>query len=336
MRDNPSLRTVPMAVSGSISKRAVISTCNYQARRYGIHSAMPVWQAKFLCPDLQLVAHSMAKYREVSNQLATILKRFSHTVEKVSIDEAYLDVTDSLRHNGSATLLAREIRSTVEQELGITISAGVAPNKFLAKVASDWKKPDGLFVIPPEKVRSFIPHLPIKHIQGVGSKTATRLHNHGIYTCADLQQLELGKLIDMFGRMGPRLYDFCRGEDNRPVVTHRDRKSVSVERTFKEDLSSLEECKAETTRLFARLQERLENRPIQERIRKIQAKVKFGDFSQTTLEESSAALSTNSFVRLISAGRKRQNLPIRLLGIGVQFYAQEQAIGLNKQLQLFS
>ena len=333
MRDNPALRHIPMAITGSTSKRGVVSTCNYEARRFGIHSAMPTWQALSLCPDLTLVSHNMDKYRDTSAAMMAIFQSFTSRLQKVSVDEAYLDVSDSERHAGSATLLAQEIKARVVEELGITISAGVAPNKFLAKVASEWRKPDGLFVIPPRQVAGFVRELPVEHIQGVGNKCAGRLHNSGIYTCGELQEVGLDTLVKQFGRFGQRLYDCARGRDERPVVTERVRKSLSVEHTFREDLVPSDRFTAEATQLYAKLCRRLEAVPPQYNVRKLQAKIKFNNFRQTTLETSASAPCMDTFQELIQQGLQRENRPIRLLGLGVQFAAPDA--GNVSQLPLF-
>ena len=319
MRDNPRLREVPMAITGSLSRRGVVSTCNYEARRYGIHSAMPTWQARSLCPDLLLVPHSMDKYREASRQIRKIFGDYTDLVENVSIDESYLDVSATPLCRGSATLLAREIRARVAREVGVTVSAGVAPNKFLAKVASEWRKPDGLFVIPPPDVDDFMVNLPVECIQGVGSKTARKLHNMGVSSCGDLQQWSLDVLVSRFGRFGKRLFESARGIDRRAVVTSRIRKSLSVEHTYTQDLTEFRECRLELKTLFERLSARLERFSDHYEVRKLQAKVKFNNFRQTTTEVVAGSANLDTYFRLVRQGMERENLPVRLLGIGVQF-----------------
>ncbi len=190
MRDDPSLREVPLAVGGD-GGRGVVTTCNYKARAYGVRSAMPGSEARRLCPGLVTVPTDMGRYRAVSQQVMAILREMTDLVEPLSLDEAFLDVSDVTDHKGSATLMARHLRERVRREVGITISAGVAPNKFLAKIASDWEKPDGLFVIRPEDVEGFVQGLPVEKLFGVGQVTASKLHALGVKTCGDMQALGL-------------------------------------------------------------------------------------------------------------------------------------------------
>ena len=188
MRDDPSLQDVPLAVGGD-GGRGVVTTCNYKARAYGVRSAMPGSEARRLCPELVTVPTDMGRYRAVSQQVMAILRELTDLVEPLSLDEAFLDVSDVTDHKGSATLMARHLRERVRQEVGITISAGVAPNKFLAKIASDWEKPDGLFVIRPEDVEDFVQRLPVEKLFGVGQVTASKLHALGVKTCGHMQAL---------------------------------------------------------------------------------------------------------------------------------------------------
>lgn len=231
MRDDTTLRGVPLAVGGA-DGRGVVTTCNYRARAFGVRSAMPGAEARRLCPELVTVPVDMARYRAVSKQVMAIFRELTETIEPLSLDEAYLDVTGLEAHKGSATLMAQYLRERVRREVGITVSAGVAPNKFLAKIASDWEKPDGLFVIRPEDVAPFVEVLAVEKLFGVGKVTAGRLHNMGIATCGDLREWSQEGLVQAFGRQGLRFYAMARGEDNRPVVVTRNVKSVSVERLF--------------------------------------------------------------------------------------------------------
>ena len=194
MRDDPSLRGRPLAVGGRADQRGVIATCNYEARRYGIHSAMATAQAVKLCPDLILIPPNMEKYRITSRQIMDIYRDYTDLVEPLSLDEAYLDVTNSPHCKGSATLIAQEIRRRIFETVGITASAGVAPNKFVAKIASDWNKPDGLFLVRPGEVDAFVAALPVKKLFGVGKVTAAKLHSLGAQTCGDLRDWNIDKL----------------------------------------------------------------------------------------------------------------------------------------------
>lgn len=335
MRDNPKLRGIPIAICGSTSRRGVVSTCNYEARRYGIYSAMPVWQAVSNCPDLKLIPHNMEKYQQVSRSITDIYRSYTKQIETVSIDEAYLDVSESDLFDGSATLLAADIRNRIFKETGITVSAGVAPNKFLAKVASEWRKPNGLFTIPPESIDVFMVDLPIKQIQGVGSKTAQRLNNMGVYSCGDLQTFTLGALIAKFGRFGNRLYELCRGRDERSVSTTSTRKSLSVEHTFPEDLCLPSECNLALRNLFDRLSTRLKSVQGSYEVKTLQAKVKFNNFSQTTIEMPSNTPLLERYTSLVTEGMEREKLPVRLLGIGVKFDCHTNSQLITRQLPLF-
>ncbi|WGL16550.1 DNA polymerase IV [Microbulbifer bruguierae] len=318
MRDDPNLRGRPIAVGGASDRRGVISTCNYEARSFGVRSAMPTAQAKKLCPDLIVVPGNMKKYREVSAQIREIFLAYTDHIEPLSLDEAFLDVTDSAHCSGSATLIAQEIRARVHKELGITISAGVAPNKFLAKIASDWQKPDGLTVIRPDAVEEFVLRLPVKKIHGVGRVTAEKMQREGIRTCSDLRRFSLVELVNKYGKFGNRLYNLCRGVDNRPVSSDGSRKSVSVEHTFTSDLCSQEEWQQEMVNLYGRLQERIGNLGDRYEISGAVIKVKYTDFTQSTQERSSRSARISEFKQLLQQCWDRRNDPIRLLGVGVK------------------
>jgi len=318
MRDDPNLRGRPLAVGGSSDRRGVISTCNYEARSYGVRSAMPTAQAKKLCPDLIVVPGNMAKYREVSEQIREIFLDYCDDIEPLSLDEAFLDVSNSGRCQGSATLIAEEIRERVRDNLGITISAGVAPNKFLAKIASDWRKPDGLTVITPDEVDQFVLRLPVKKIHGVGRVTAEKMHRQGIHTCADLRRYSQVELSKLFGKFGRRLYELSRGIDERPVSGDGSRKSVSVERTFSEDLCKFDEWLEQLSTLYMRLLERMEKLDDRYEVSGATVKVKYADFSQSTHERSSRAGRISEFRQLLQECWDKRPGPIRLLGVGVR------------------
>ena len=318
MRDDPNLRGRPIAVGGASDRRGVISTCNYEARSFGVRSAMPTAQAQKLCPDLIVVPGNMKKYREVSAQIREIFLDYTDTIEPLSLDEAYLDVSSSHHCNGSATLIAREIRQRVHDQLGITISAGVAPNKFLAKIASDWQKPDGLTVIEPGAVEDFVLRLPVAKIHGVGRVTAEKMHRQGIHTCSDLRRFPLIELVQRYGKFGNRLYQLCRGVDERPVSGDGSRKSVSVEHTFNADLTNIEQWQEQMVELFGRLQERLDKLDDRYVISGASIKVKYADFTQTTHERSSRAARISEFRQLLQQCWDKRNDPIRLLGVGVK------------------
>ena len=242
MRDDPRLQGRPVAVGGSVDRRGVIATCNYEARSWGVHSAMPSARALKLCPDLVILKPRMDAYKAASRQIHSILHDYTDCIEPLSLDEAFLDVTDCTSCSGSATLIAKEIRSRVWQELRLVVSAGVAPNKFLAKIASDWRKPNGLFVITPDQVDDFVLSLPVKKLHGVGKVTAAKLAAMGINDCAQLREHSPLALAKAFGSFGERLWSLARGIDDRPVQPFSRRQSISVEHTFDKDLPDLAAC----------------------------------------------------------------------------------------------
>jgi len=250
-RDNPDLRGKPVIVAWKAS-RSVVCAASYEARAFGVRSAMPARRAERLCPKAVFVAPDFTRYRAVSGSVRDIFRRHTDLVEPLSLDEAYLDVTANKTGLPTATLTARTIREQIRQELHLTASAGVAPNKFLAKLASDWKKPDGLFVILPEEVDAFLLPLPIGRLPGVGKVTEEKLAKLGIKTVGDLRGLERAKLEDQFGRYGARLYELARGIDENPVVPDRPTKSISVEDTLPEDV-----LLGETEAMIRRLAEKL-------------------------------------------------------------------------------
>ncbi|KRW59632.1 DNA polymerase IV [Pseudomonas sp. TTU2014-080ASC] len=332
MRDDPSLAGKPIAVGGSAERRGVIATCNYEARAYGVRSAMASAQALKLCPDLLIVKPRMDVYRSVSREIHAIFREFTDLIEPLSLDEAYLDVSDSPHFSGSATRIAQEIRKRVWQTLHITVSAGVAPNKFIAKIASDWRKPNGLFVVTPDEVEGFVAALPVSKLHGVGKVTADKLGRHGIRTCSDLREWNKLALAKEFGSFGERLWELARGIDNRPVENDSRRQSVSVENTFDADLPDLQACLDELPDLLEQLKTRLERLDASYRPDKPFVKVKFHDFTQTTLEQSGAGRDLESYRRLLASAFARGNKPVRLLGVGVRLHDLR---GKLVQLELF-
>lgn len=331
MLDDPSLRGRPIAVGGA-SGRGVLCTCNYEARKYGIRSAMPTAQAKKLCPDLLVLPVRMPRYKEVSARVKRIMQRYTDQIEPLSLDEAYLDVTGQQHLHGSATLMAEAIRREVEHNIGITVSAGVAPNKFLAKIASDWNKPNGLCVIPPEKVPGFVVQLPVDKIHGVGRVTCQKLNQLGLHTCGDVQRYSKLALIERFGKFGEHLYQLAHGIDSRSVRTHRERKSLSVERTYSRDLSGLDHCIGQLPRLIEEMNARLQRLNTRAPIRKSFVKVKFHDFTSTTMECCVEEPAPGIYEQLCSDAYQRGNRPVRLLGVGVRFDTGEAS---SRQLSLW-
>lgn len=334
MREDPTLQGRPLAVGGSEERRGVISTCNYEARSFGVRSAMPSAHAKRLCPDLLIVPPDMALYRETSMQMREIFHAYTELVEPLSLDEAFLDVSQSPHCHGSATLIAREIRQRVQEELGISVSAGVAPNKFLAKIASDWRKPDGLTVIKPGQIAEFVRHLPVNKIYGVGKVTAQKLHSMGIQSCGDLQKVDELTLCRDFGAMGLRLHQLSHGWDNRAVKSNWRRQSVSVEHTYPADLTSLNRCLSELPPLLSQLHSRLRRLDKNYRVVKGFVKVKFADFTTTTLERLGTGVSLDDYRSLCSEAYQRRSLPVRLLGLGVRL-VDLQGEASQRQLELF-
>ncbi len=331
MRDDPSLRGEPVAVGGHPERRGVIATANYRARRFGVHSAMASSRAVRLCPDLIIVPTKMSKYRRESDLIRDIFAEFSDQIEPLSLDEAYLDVTDAEYCHGSATLIAREIRRRIADETGLTASAGVAPNKFLAKVASEREKPDGLTVITPDQIDEFMRPLPVEAIPGVGDVTSRKLHRLGFQTCGDLQELTLKQMWRRFGKRGRRLYDLCRGIDERPVRVERIPKSLSVETTYVEDLCGADACVAKIPELLDELVDRFERRDDPPPIRALFVKVKFNDFRQTTLERSQFQQPRlKTYEKLMREAVARHDRPVRLLGLGIRLDAD----GRNQPVQL--
>jgi DNA polymerase-4 len=333
IRDSPDLKGLPVAVGGDPARRGVISTCSYEARAFGVHSAMASAHARRLCPQLIILPHSMEKYREAAVQMRRVFLDYSDNIEPVSLDEAYIDVTATHHCLGSATLIAKDIRRRIKKEVGITVSAGVAVNKFLAKVASEWQKPNGLTVVEPGMIAHFLRRLPVSCLPGVGPCSLRKLHNKNIFNCDDLQQLSETDLIYEFGVFGKRLHQLSRGNDERQVETREYRKSLSVEHTTHNDIVSLEKCYALLSALFDRLNQRLQTVNSKQKIIKCFIKLKLADFTKTTIESSSGELSLDLCKLLLKEVWSRHQKPVRLLGIGVRFSdVTEESI---EQLNLF-
>jgi DNA polymerase-4 len=337
-REDPGLEGKPMAVGGSSDRRGVIATSNYEARKFGVRSAMSSARAMQLCPQLVIVKPRFDLYKEVSRQFHDIFSEFTDLVEPLSLDEAYLDVSDCELFEGSATLIANEIRRRIREECGVTASAGVAPNKFLAKVASDWNKPDGTFTIAPDQVADFVRELPVSKINGVGKVTAEKMKKMGVITCGDLQHVPLETLARRFGKYGSRLAELALGYDNRSVKTNRVRKSISVERTYAEDIETEQDVIAAMPELLEELARRFEKIESQYVPSKRYVKVKFNTFSQTTLEEVIVGdvrrwLSREDFARLVASAWRRGALPVRLLGAGLRL--QPAYSDGDQQIELF-
>lgn len=351
MRDNPALRDKPIAVGGAADKRGVIATCNYTARNFGIHSAMPTAQALKLCPELVVCPPRMSVYKETAEHIRSIFLQLTDQVEVVSIDEAYLDVSHVEQFNGSATLMARWLKHQVQGQTGVTISVGISVNKFLAKIASDWQKPNGLFIIKPDEVSNFISTLPVEKIHGVGKVTAQKLHQKGIHNCQQLQQVSMHQLTEQFGKFGVALYQRARGEDFREIKTEHIRKSISVERTYAENIAGIERISHALLQLAEPLMQRFPQ-DLQQQVKSIFIKLRFADFSTTTVEITPSAqqlaqlqqqlkhqrLNAAVFLPLLTEGLSRGKGGIRLLGMGVKLsepYALTPDVKQWQQLVLF-
>jgi len=318
MRDNPLYKNIPIAV-GWDGPRSVLCTSNYLARQFGVRAAMPVSTAKRLCPNLTIVNGRMSVYREVSQQIRAIFLQYTEIIEPLSLDEAYLDVTDSTVCHGSATLIAKKIREQIEQELNLTASAGVAPNKFLAKIASDENKPNGQCVVTPDGIADFVADMPLKKIPGIGPKTAEKLSSRGFITCADVRASNVGALQSIVGKFSNALYQRSFGVDNRNLEVSRMRKSLAIETTLAEDLISEKECINVIDDLFMKLKQRLEKHA-ERIITKQGVKLKFADFNQTTVEQQSHVCDKNQFLELLTKAMARsENRGIRLVGLTLGF-----------------
>ena len=332
VRDNPALLGLPVAVGGRAEQRGVIAACNYPARRFGVHSAMPTAQALQRCPGLVLLPPAMEKYRVASRQILAIYRDYTELVEPLSLDEAYLDVSAAPHCKGSATLIAQEIRARIAATVGITASAGIAPNKFVAKIASDWNKPDGLFLVRPHEVDAFVAALPVKKLFGVGKVTAAKLNRLGADTCGDLRSWPLMDLEHHFGRFGTRLHALCRGVDTRAVCSSQERKSVSVEESFTPDVPDLAACLALLPQLCDSLLARIRRAGAEQQVHKLYVKIRFADFHVTTVECVASRPQLALFGKLLEMGFQRGLQAVRLLGVGVRLGQPENA----GQLSLFA
>jgi len=329
-RDHPELKGKPIAV-GHDAERGVVSTASYDARRFGVHSAQSIQVAKRLCPQLIIVEPHFQKYKEVSAQLHEIFHDYTDLIEPISLDEAFLDVTENKKSIELGVDIAREIKQRILETTGLTASAGVSYCKFLAKIASDWRKPDGLTVIHPNKALDFISQLKIEKIWGVGQKTAEKMHRMGIFTGLDLRNTSLSLLTQEFGKMGQVFYDFSRGIDNRPVISEWERKSVSCEQTFESDIN---ENAAVTIHLYHTVLElvrRIEKNDFEGRTLTLKVKFareqtqqydKYQDFHQITRSITvDHVLRTKDEILPLAKQLMQQvefhSHPIRLLGLGV-------------------
>jgi DNA polymerase-4 len=316
VRDQPALRGKPVGVGGARDRRGVLTTCNYEARKFGVRSAMPTFMALQRCPNLIVLPTHFDIYRREAAVIRGILHRFTSLIEPLSLDEAYLDVTE---HPGTPGPLAQVIRGTIFRKTKLTSSAGIGPNKLIAKIASEINKPNGQFEIAPGQVSGFMEKLPVRKIWGIGEKTEHKLEELGVKTCGELQRFSRPELVDLFGKFGVELYDLCRGIDHRPVEPDRPRKSLSTEETFAVDLSTVEECQEKLEDLFQELMADLAQKESMRDITKIFVKLKFNDFTRTTAERAGLAPTLQDFHSLLSEAFARTGKPVRLIGLGVRF-----------------
>ena len=360
-RDNPELKGKPVAV-GHDAERGVVSTASYVARKYGVHSAQSIQVAKRLCPQLIIVTPHFQKYKEVSGQIRAIFQDYTDLIEPLSLDEAFLDVTENKKGIPLAVDIAKEIKQRIQEQTGLTASAGVSYCKFLAKIASDWRKPDGLTVIHPDKALDFIAQMRVEKIWGVGEKTAEKMHRMGIFTGADLRQHSQTHLMQEFGKMGRVFYDFARGIDERPVISEWERKSVSCEQTFEQDISDPAAVTIELYHTVLELVRRIEKNEFEGRTLTLKVKfankraqmeahfqsaeweqtrqhAKFLDFQQITRSITVGhVLRTKDEIlplaKQLMRGVEFRSHPIRLLGLGVSNHKEEGGEAAPRWIEL--
>ena len=324
VRDDPSLKGKPVGVGGS-SGRGVLTTANYEARKFGCRSAMPVFMARQLCPEIILTPIRSDVYRVDSQRIRGIFARYTDLIEPLSLDEAYLDLSHRLE---SGAALAKEIRKAIFEETGLTASAGIAPNKMLAKIASDWNKPDGQLEIREDEVEGFMRGLRIGKLHGVGKRGHESLAKLGVVTCGDLQKFTKIELANKLGRWGLELFERSRGRDDREVSVDRTRKSLSKERTFSENIDDVEwllnELRTFRVEVEASVKHKAENE-VKSRV----VKLAFADFTQTTAEKAGSVMDEETYEELLRLAWERGNgKSVRLLGVGVKFATDEDQMDL--------
>jgi DNA polymerase-4 len=316
VRDRPGLRGKPVGVGGARERRGVLTTCNYEARKFGVRSAMPTFMALQRCPELVVVPTRFDVYRREAAVIRGIFQRFTDLIEPLSLDEAYLDVTG---HFGAPGALAQTIRDLIFQRTKLTSSAGIGPNKLVAKIASEINKPNGQLEVTPDQVPEFMRGLPVRKIWGIGEKTELKLGELGVRSCGELQRFSRAELVDLFGKFGLELYGLCRGIDHRPVEPDRPRKSLSTEETLSIDLTTLEQCEEKLEELFQELMADLAQKETTRTVTKIFVKLKFADFTRTTAERAGLEPSLNAFRMLLGEAFARTGKAVRLIGVGVRF-----------------
>lgn len=344
-RDQPALAGKPVIVGGTPQGRGVVAAANYAAREYGIHSAMPAATARRLCPHAIFLPARHAYYAEVAHQLRTIFCRYTPLVEPLSLDEAFLDVTDSRKLFGEAPTIGRSIKREIAQELSLTASVGVAPNKFLAKVASDLGKPDGFVVVDPEHVLAFLDPLPVTRLWGVGKVASRRLRERGVNSIGELRGTSQAWLQQLFGKQGEHLWRLAHGIDERVVIADSETKSISHETTFERDITERDTLRSWLSELTEQVGVRLRRYGLHGRT--VQVKIRFTDFRTITRAHTMAQPSNITHelwqvaVRLLEGNLPARNPGVRLLGVGVSGFEQEPVQDLlfaqsarDKQLRL--
>src|SRR5687768_1704634 len=327
-RDNPSLRGKPVAVGGDPTVRGVVAAASYEARKFGVRSAIPMSRAVRLCPSLVIVRPDFHKYRTVSQQVFAIFKEVTPLVEGLSLDEAYLDVTENCWNEPLGVNVARRIKARITEVTQLTASAGVAPNKFLAKIGSGWKKPDGLTVVPPERIETFLQGLPVDALWGVGPVTAARLRERGIEKLVDVRARSIEELTEIVGMHADWLVELAYGRDDRPVEPNRPSKSAGSEETYATDLQSMEEIRREIDQLARGVAEWLGKKAITART--VTIKVRYSDFTTITRSQSAPQPSADPddiaarAVKLLEKTEAGQR-PVRLLGVSVHNFGAAEA-----------
>ncbi len=334
IRDDPSLRGKPVVIGGRPEGRGVIAAASYEARKFGVHSAMPSSRAIRMCPSLVFIPPDFRRYSRESEKIFAIYREITPLVQAVSIDEAYLDVTDHLGEWGTAKALAKEIRRRVREERGLTVSVGVGPNKLIAKIASDFDKPDGLTVVPPQRVQSFLDPLPVRRLHGVGPATERALAELGVQTVADLRAVPLETLSARFGKHGRGLWEYARGIDDRSIETHSERKSLGTENTYAVDLRSLEKMDEEVGGMAKEVAEGLFRRGLAACT--VTVKVRYADFTTLTRSRTFTIPVHDAGViadcaRDLLRKTEAPTRPVRLLGVT----ASNLIHGRMEQLRLF-
>lgn len=341
-RDHPEYKGKPVIVGGSPGSRGVVATASYEARTFGVRSAMSSKKALQLCPEGIFLFPRFDAYKQVSGQIREIFRRYTDLIEPLSLDEAYLDVTEDKLGIGSALEIAGLIKKAIKDELGLTASAGVSVNKFVAKIASDMQKPDGLTFIGPSKIEKFIEELPVEKFFGVGKVTAGKMKSLGLHTGADLKKLTEAELVQFFGKVGHFYYKIVRGIDERPVEPHRETKSIGAEDTFSYDLDAIDDMKEQLKKIGATVERRLHHYQLKGRT--ITLKIKFSDFKQVTRSHS-LINPTNDLAVILETSIQMlekidfDNKKVRLLGITLSNFIngeeQPKPKANDGQLKLF-